>query len=49
MLFQNGANDGFHEAIGDTMALSMTPAYLKQIGLLGEVKPTNGSGRSTSR
>ena len=32
MLFQDGANDGFHEAIGDTIALSMTPAYLKQIG-----------------
>jgi peptidyl-dipeptidase A len=33
-LFENGANDGFHEAIGDTMALSITPEYLKQIGLL---------------
>jgi peptidyl-dipeptidase A len=33
-LFQNGANDGFHEAIGDTIALSITPAYLKQVGLL---------------
>ena len=29
-LFQNGANDGFHEAIGDAIALSMTPAYLQQ-------------------
>jgi peptidyl-dipeptidase A len=37
-LFQNGANDGFHEAIGDTVNLSMTPAYLHQIGLGGEVK-----------
>ena len=34
MLYQNGANDGFHEAIGDTIALSMTPGYLKQVGLL---------------
>jgi peptidyl-dipeptidase A len=32
-LFQNGANDGFHEAIGDTVALSITPSYLKQVGL----------------
>jgi peptidyl-dipeptidase A len=33
-LFQNGANDGFHEAIGDTIALAITPAYLQQVGLL---------------
>ncbi len=33
-LFKNGANDGFHEAIGDTIALSITPAYLKKIGLM---------------
>ena len=33
-LFQNGANDGFHEAIGDAIALSITPRYLQQIGLL---------------
>ncbi len=32
-LFTNSANDGFHEALGDTIALSVTPAYLKQIGL----------------
>ncbi|MBK9071017.1 MAG: M2 family metallopeptidase [Myxococcales bacterium] len=38
MLFQNGANDGFHEAIGDAIALSMTPDYLAKIGLLGEAK-----------
>lgn len=31
--FQRGANDGFHEAIGDTVALSITPDYLRQIGL----------------
>src|SRR5262249_25861337 len=36
-LFQQGANDGFHEAIGDTIALSMTPGYLKERGLLKEV------------
>ena len=33
-LYLNGANDGFHEAIGDTVALSMTPSYLVEIGLL---------------
>jgi len=36
-LYQNGANDGFHEAIGDTVALSVTPEYLKKIGLIGRV------------
>jgi peptidyl-dipeptidase A len=35
-LFKDGANEGFHEAIGDTVALSITPAYLKQLGLLKE-------------
>ena len=38
-LFRNSANDGFHEAIGDTIALSVTPEYLKQIGLLDSVPP----------
>jgi peptidyl-dipeptidase A len=33
-LYLNGANDGFHEAIGDMIALSITPEYLVQIGLL---------------
>src|SRR5690606_15287382 len=33
-LFQNGANDGFHEAIGDTIVLAMTPKYLESIGLV---------------
>jgi len=37
-LFQNGANDGFHEAIGDFIGLSaLTPTYLNQIGLLETV------------
>ncbi|QUI63745.1 peptidase M2 family protein [Pseudoalteromonas sp. A22] len=35
--YQESANDGFHEAIGDTIALSVTPGYLKQIGLLDNV------------
>jgi peptidyl-dipeptidase A len=34
VLFRNGANDGFHEAIGDTVALSVTPSYLERVGLL---------------
>ncbi|HVE83744.1 MAG TPA: M2 family metallopeptidase [Myxococcales bacterium] len=37
ILFQSGANDGFHEAIGDAVALSITPSYLQQIGLGGAV------------
>jgi len=36
-LFKNGANDGFHEAIGDTIALAITPEYLRTIGLLDKV------------
>ena len=39
-LFQGGAHDGFHEAIGDAVNLSVTPAYLHQIGLVGAVKPS---------
>lgn len=41
VLFQNGANDGFHEAIGDMVALSITPEYLKQIGLIDSVPPAS--------
>jgi peptidyl-dipeptidase A len=37
MLFQQGANDGFHEGIGDTLALSVTPEYLKSLGLLDQL------------
>jgi peptidyl-dipeptidase A len=33
-LFRDSANDGFHEALGDTIALSITPEYLEKIGLL---------------
>ena len=36
-LFRDSANDGFHEAIGDTIALSVTPEYLQKIGLLESV------------
>ncbi|WP_199611513.1 M2 family metallopeptidase [Flocculibacter collagenilyticus] len=37
VFYQESANDGFHEAIGDTIALSVTPGYLKEIGLLDKV------------
>lgn len=37
VFFQNSANDGFHEAIGDTIALSVTPKYLKEIGLIDTI------------
>jgi peptidyl-dipeptidase A len=36
VLFRDSANDGFHEAIGDTIALSVTPDYLVKIGLLSQ-------------
>lgn len=35
--FEDSANDGFHEAIGDTIALSVTPEYLKQIDMITQV------------
>jgi peptidyl-dipeptidase A len=41
-LFQGGANDGFHEAIGDAIALSVTPDYLHKIGLLEKEPPASG-------
>jgi peptidyl-dipeptidase A len=40
-MFQDGANDGFHEAIGDTIALAVTPEYLQKIGLLDKVPPAD--------
>jgi len=40
-LFQGGANDGFHEAIGDTMVLAMTPKYLNSIGMVGTPQQGN--------
>lgn len=41
-LYRNSANDGFHEGIGDTVALSVTPDYLKRIGLLEADAATGG-------
>ena len=40
-LFRDCANDGFHEAIGDTIALSVTPEYLVKIGLLQSAPDTS--------
>lgn len=37
VFYQASANDGFHEAIGDTIALSVTPKYLKEIGLIDTI------------
>jgi peptidyl-dipeptidase A len=39
-LFQSGAHDGFHEAIGDTIVLSMTPSYLASVGLAKNAAPS---------
>ncbi len=41
-LYRTSANDGFHEAVGDTLSLSITPEYLVQIGLLDEVPDASG-------
>jgi len=37
-VFQRGANDGFHEAVGDLLALSITPEYYNKIGLISEAE-----------
>jgi peptidyl-dipeptidase A len=42
-MFQAGAHDGFHEAIGDTVTLSLTPAHLNKIGL---VPPQNADPKA---
>ena len=39
--FRDSANDGFHEAIGDTIALSVTPEYLVNLGLLDKAPDTS--------
>jgi len=43
-LFQQGANEGFHEAIGDAIALSVTPAYLAKVGILDAPPPEDEAG-----
>jgi len=39
--FRDSANDGFHEAVGDTIALSVTPEYLVKLGLLDKAPDTS--------
>lgn len=41
-LYRSSANDGFHEAVGDTLSLSITPEYLAKLGLLDEVPDASG-------
>jgi peptidyl-dipeptidase A len=41
ILFRDSANDGFHEAVGDTIALSVTPEYLVKLGLLDKAPDTS--------
>ncbi len=41
-LYRSGANDGFHEAIGDAVALSVTPDYLVKAGLLAQAPGPEG-------
>ncbi len=44
-LYRSGANDGFHEAVGDAIALSVTPSYLVQVGLIDrEPDPSSDLG-----
>jgi peptidyl-dipeptidase A len=40
IIFQDGAHSGFHEAIGDTITLSMTPDYLAEVGLVASAEQT---------
>jgi peptidyl-dipeptidase A len=42
MILRDSANDGFHEAVGDTIALSVTPEYLVEVGLLGQAPDATG-------
>ena len=41
-IFRDSANDGFHEAIGDTIALSVTPEYLVKVGLIERAPDASG-------
>ncbi len=41
-LYRNSANDGFHEAVGDTLSLSITPQYLVKLGLLDAEPDSSG-------
>jgi len=39
LLYRDSANDGFHEAVGDAVALSVTPQYLVRLGWIDEEPP----------
>jgi peptidyl-dipeptidase A len=41
-IFRDSANDGFHEAIGDTIAISVTPEYLVKVGLIPQAPDASG-------
>ncbi len=45
VLYQNAAHDGFHEAIGDTMTLSVNAAYLQKVGVFDQVPPNNAEAQ----
>jgi peptidyl-dipeptidase A len=40
-LYRDSAHDGFHEGVGDVIALSMTPEYLERVGLLDTLPPAS--------
>jgi peptidyl-dipeptidase A len=42
VILRDSANDGFHEAIGDTIALSVTPEYLVKVGLIDKAPDASG-------
>ena len=42
VILRDSANDGFHEAVGDTIALSVTPEYLVKVGLLDKAPDASG-------
>jgi peptidyl-dipeptidase A len=42
MILRDSANDGFHEAVGDTIALSVTPEYLVRIGMIDKAPDASG-------
>jgi len=42
VILRDSANDGFHEAIGDTIALSVTPEYLVKIGMIQQAPDASG-------
>jgi peptidyl-dipeptidase A len=42
VLFRDSANDGFHEALGDTIGLSVTPEYLVKVGLIPSAPDASG-------